>query len=333
MTARLSGSGLLRAAKCPPSYALPVVHMERKDTSASRSRGSCVHDYLMHVLQGSVREDALAQVPEEHRSWCEHIDVYALAPGGETEVPVAFDTRTGLVRRLDSSGHRDYSSVMDWEIPGQMDYALPRIGSDRPSVTDWKSSAFDLNVDAAMVQLRFYGYCWATLLDETEVELRVAQINAEGRIYWHTETLDSDRLDDLSAYFKDIYSRVIKERLNAKTLPRYQPDVSMGPHCSYCEAWHHCPGMRASVSLALGTEPESLVTPQLVADAWVRAKRAEKVVDKIKDTVKRALGECTILESSDGQMIRRDSQGKILTASAGSDQSKRAAAKAKRKTA
>jgi hypothetical protein len=323
------------AAICTPSFALPAVSRVASSTG-ELSRGRQVHAYLESVMRGKDPVEALASIPDAHRDWCAGIDLAQL-PHGEPEVAYAWDVRTGLARRLEGT-HRDYSDASEWEICGTADLVVPgdHANGNVPTVVDWKSAVWDLDLDASRFQLSFYALCVASLMGATEVRCGIGEIDRDGGVYWHRFDLDVDALNDLSETIRGIHSRVRAVRRKYESLPAadrpyWTPDVTMGAHCARCPSWRYCPAMRAAVAMQFGQEHVTALDAQDVARAWARAKEAERGVDVLRPAVEQALSDVGDIDVGDGRILRRqinkNGATSILFVSEGSKRGKKSSAR------
>jgi hypothetical protein len=97
-------------------------------------------------------------------------------------------------------------------------------------------------------------------------------------------TLDVFALAEVARVIRRVWDRVQAER----QLTTH--DVTEGAHCRWCNAWLSCPAQLGSVRAVLGADIDAL-TPELTAEAYVRAKAAEKLVERIKRTTKTLVSE------------------------------------------
>jgi hypothetical protein len=88
-----------------------------------------------------------------------------------------------LARRLEGT-HRDYSDASEWEICGTADLVVPgdHANGNVPTVVDWKSAVWDLDLDASRFQLSFYALCVASLMGATEVRCGIGEIDRDGGV-------------------------------------------------------------------------------------------------------------------------------------------------------
>lgn len=268
MPARLTGSGLDRAAHCPPAFALPGVRHD----SADAARGRGVHAYLEQLVAGAPRDEALATVTDPAvRSICEGIDPDQVC-AGEAEVSYAYNVRTGRARRTDTPG-RMYETGDD-EIPGTMD-RVHREPSGRPVVTDWKNTSYSVDIEAARPQVEFYALCAARECGHPSAGCAVGVITEDGAIAWERWHLDEDALLLVAARVRRTWDKVQQARAEKLEYERstglvWVPDVARGAWCRYCPAQVYCPAVRAAVSL--GAAMPEQITPEAAAEGFLRAQ-------------------------------------------------------------
>lgn len=306
MPAKLTGSALDRALHCGAAFALPSVSRDSSDAS----RGRKVHEFLEHIVTGMPRDEALAAVADDVRDLCASIDVTEVC-AGEAEVSYAYNVRTGRARRTNTPG-RSYDNV-DEEIPGTMD----RVHVDetgRPVVTDWKNTAYSVDVEAARIQTEFYALCAARHLEHTSAGCALGIITDDGAIAWYRWHLDEDDLANVALRTRRAWDKVQRARAERVEYERatqlaWVPDVSRGPWCRYCPAQVYCPAVRAAVSLG-GAMPDE-VTPELAAAAFLRAQDLSQAEKELRAVVGLYHDDHGPIPLEDGRVVRRDGRGSL----------------------
>lgn len=306
MPAKLTGSALDRALHCGAAFALPAVSRDSSDAT----RGRKVHAYLEALVTGTPRDEALATVPDDVRELCASIDASQVC-AGEAEVSYAYNVRTGRARRTDTPG-RSYEDGAD-EIPGTMD-RVHRDESGRPVVTDWKNTAYSVDLEAARMQVEFYALCAARECGHPSAGCAIAVVTDDSAIAWYRWHLDEDDLANVAARVRTAWDKVQRARAERTEYERttqlpWVPDVSRGPWCRYCPAQVYCPALRAALALG-GTMPEQL-TPDLAAEAFVRATELDRAQKEVRKIVGAFHDEHGSLPLADGRVVRRDGGGNL----------------------
>lgn len=306
MPAKLTGSALDRALHCGAAFALPAVSRD----SADASRGRQVHAYLEQLVTGTPRDEALAAVPDDVRELCAGVDTSQVG-AGEAEVSYAYNVRTGRARRTDTPG-RSYEDGAD-EIPGTMD-RVHRDETGRPVVTDWKNTAYSVDLEAARAQVEFYALCAARECGHPSAGCAIAVITDDGAIAWYRWHLDEDDLAIVAQRVRRAWDRVQAARSERAEYERttglpWVPDVSRGPWCRYCPAQIYCPAVRAAVSLG-GAMPAE-VTPELVAAAFLRAQDLAQAEKELRAVVGLYHDDHGPIPLEDGRVVRRDGRGSL----------------------
>lgn len=306
MPARLTGSALDRALHCGAAFALPAVQRDSRDAT----RGRKVHAFLELLVTGTPRDEALEAVHDDVRAICEGIDPSEVC-AGEAEVSYAYHVRTGRARRTDAPG-RAYEVGPD-EVPGTMD-RVHRDESGRPVVTDWKNTAYSVDLEAARIQVEFYALCAARECAHPSAGCAIAVVTDDGAIAWHRWHLDEDDLALVAARVRRAWDKV--ERARAERLEHerttglaWVPDVSRGPWCRYCPAQSYCPAVRAAV--ALGAELPERVTPEIAAAAFLRAQDLSLAEKGLREAVGLFHDDHGPLPLEDGRVVRRDARGSL----------------------
>ncbi len=303
MAATLSGSGIGRGARCPASYALPCVNVDSDDAT----RGRAVHAYLEQLVRGVERETALATVPEEIRKRCEPIPL-AEIPRADAEVSFAYDVLTGRARKTATTG-RAYE-VTASEIPGTADVVVWAGG---PTVMDWKTVNWDLDVEASWPQLEFYGLCAARVVDSSEATVEIVTVADNGELTRFTRHLDWEDLGAIAKRVRRVWDRVQAVRIaraaheSASASP-WLPDVTKGAHCRYCPASLHCPATRAAIATLRGLDLTAELSREDVAEGWLAAREAEQVASVVRGIAGETVDSRGALTLPDGRVIRRDSR-------------------------
>lgn len=298
MSARLSGSSIGRAERCPAAFALPSAQRDSEEAS----RGREVHAHMERLALGVPAEESLTQVSGDARLICDGLTRDIIPAGGRPEVAYAYDVVTGRAREIVAEG-RDYR-VWHTEIPGRID--LVARSDDRGLVVDWKSTAWAIDLKAIEPQLDFYALCVARAHGLQEVECCVCVLS-ESTVAWHRRTLDWEALAVVARRVREAWqgveleraARAEHERVNAAA---WVPDVTVGVHCQYCPAWEQCPAKRALITA---------VDVEVGGDAYLRAQDLTKWSEAIRNAVGERVSAVGPLPTSDGRVVRRDGRGSL----------------------
>lgn len=306
MPATLSASGLPRAHKCPASFALPVV---REESSADARRGTLVHEFMERFVRGGNPAEIVPQIGDpEARALCEKLDLRAV-PRGEPEVRLAYHTRTGIGRRLEGEGHRDYSALEPEEIAGTADLVCWEASPLR--VVDWKTARWDHDVEQSRAQLELYALACARIANVDRAEWSVGVISDSGSIGWHSVMLSADDLASIAARARETWERVEHERAQrARLLDAYEPDVSLGWWCRWCSAFRACPALRREVQTVTGRFVAEVKDDDF-GEAYVNSLLVEKATDAVRKSTKRVVQHRGPLPTGDGREISCDSRGAL----------------------
>ena len=306
MPATLSASGLPRAHKCPASFALPVV---REESSADAQRGTLVHEFMERVVRGENPAEIVSRIGDsEARALCEKLDLRAV-PRGEPEVRLAYHTRTGVGRRLEGEGHRDYALLAHEEIAGTADLVCWEATPLR--VVDWKTARWDHDVEQSRAQLELYALACARIANVDRAQWSVGVISDSGAIGWHSVVLSADDLAAIAARARETWESVERERADrSRLLDAYEPDVSLGWWCRWCSAFRACPALRREVQIVAGRFVAEVKDNDL-GDAYATSKLLEKAVEAVKNTTKRALERTNALPTGDGREVIIDGRGAL----------------------
>jgi hypothetical protein len=294
-----TGSGIWRAANCPPSSALPQV----QSTNPDATRGTVGHRFL--ELVPKVGEDqALAQVPEELRALCGQIDLEGLPLDPKVyrqEVAWGFNVRTGEVRALGTGLGRRYPDVGANWVFGTLD-VVGFEGEDTVLITDYKFDGFDTSAPppAENPQLKFGALCECRLTQRTRAVVRLIHIREDGTHWQEDAVLDAF---DLDAFAFELLGIVVGIRkVEAEIGAGKLPSVNRGDWCRYCPAATHCPAL-LNVLRATAAEPEAILalqpiggvisasviahalTPETAAKAYHRMRQVESALKMAKEAL------------------------------------------------
>lgn len=308
MPANLSASGMTRASKCPPAYALPQVRFD----SAGAARGRARHAAIAEIAAGrdpmqseAVQSELLNLTRSEYDAAVREIQGIdpRMIPPGECEVAMAYDVQTGKARRIGGQ-NRDYSTQYG-EIPGTADFIA--WGLNPLVVIDWKGihAAADDHRD----QLELYALMAARLADVDDVECRVVGVSDDGKFgLFKSWQLD---FEDLGRIAKNAYKTWRSVEGARKALASGQAlDVTVGKHCQYCPAQPHCPGHRAVVQAITHGDVS-------INELYYKLRDTEKACEKARTVLKLHLEQNQRIDLPDGEYLTLDSRGHMKVRKAG----------------
>lgn len=144
----------------------------------------------------------------------------------EVEIPFAFDPETGVARRLEKGGHREYIGAKPHEIVGTVD-ALAMVG-DHPVVIDWKAGGYRLPPPSEHAQTRTNTLLAAYALKSDEATGMLAAIRAD-RVWHESDEFDSRAITGTLGVLMGIHRRRLAPI-------EYHP----GKDCKNCPAFKAC---------------------------------------------------------------------------------------------
>jgi CRISPR/Cas system-associated exonuclease Cas4 (RecB family) len=237
--------------------ALHQVAEEESAAGAERDIDEATVDAFFHrVVAGGVEADAAAGLGAPERAalaelaavWREWWDRYrSTLDGFQPEAAYALDVTTGLARALPPSAHRDYSGVLETEVPGTIDLDALRPGAGFTVATrdplrihghgrivvDYKTGRRAKTVADHIDQLTHNAACVIGSSREV-VTVAVAHVTVDG-VRWTERTVDRFETSILVEELRQLLEQ----------LPAAEPRP--GLHCDelYCPARAVCPATRA----------------------------------------------------------------------------------------
>lgn len=268
----LSPSGLYRVQHCAASAVLPARHLA---PGPGARRGTLVHAYLAAVATDGDVASVLAGMPPAVRALCGAIDLDEVPRGGEAEVALAYDLRTGKTRRLEGVGARDYSGATPREVAGTVDLLLPPQPRRGPVAVDWKTTSFSLDLDTVRPQLECYALMAAGLTGSPSAECWVGIIGDTGAVAWECWGLDAERLAEVASGLQATAQRILAA---GQALRAGVPlDVHEGAWCRYCPGLLTCP-LTEDVEARLGANDPGT--------AYLAQKRLKQLLEAAKRRTK-----------------------------------------------
>lgn len=254
--ARFTASSLARVSACPVSEALPHVQTA---SSIDAARGTAAHEFLFRLHNGELREDALAEVPAEHREYCASIALEPV-PGAIAEVALSYDVLRRTARVL-SVSNREYGELGPSEIAGTCDLFIPAPPRGVATVVDWKTTHDVDGMERFAPQLEFYALALARVHHLARIRYEIVAIDDRGQPHYAVQVeLDFEDLEVIADRLVEAWrsvgdaERAAAQHARSSSAP-WVPNVSDGEHCRYCPAWRACPAKRAVLE-AVGRTPE-----------------------------------------------------------------------------
>lgn len=244
MTRLVTASSLLRAKRCPASYALPQL----RETSEAAEQGNENHAAIEAQLRGGVDERS----PELRA---------CLVGEGVSHIEAAFvlDVVTGAVRFIGEAIGRDYGTVDETrEIPMTLDLVTLREADGVYVVRDWKSrkrvTPAERNDQVRAQAVAVMGFH------------HVDQVEA-GLTYLDNWEQDMATVDvfERAAILAELRETLAKVQAAQPTDP-----VHLGPWCEYCPAMDACTGRNAALAATAAVlRPDPFLDEQEQAKAIV----------------------------------------------------------------
>lgn len=295
-----SASQLERVQECPASAVLP----RAAETSPDASRGIDLHAFF-ELCASHGREKALQILREKGSAWlevCEAIDTDLLPLELAHEVAFAYDIATDTARELGRGIGRKYDGLGPFEIPGTVDVA--GVSDFAVIVGDYKTGWGEVTAAKDNSQLRFLALAAARTYERDDAIIEIIRPKENGTAWRDRAELDVFDLMDIADSLRSLPGRVDRQRIQWQT-EKYV-DVSQGPWCKYCPAFHSCPAKQA-LAIRLGSGEEITVlnkalTRDKVGQAWTRLKAAKELLGKVEKTIY-AMAIEEPIDLGDGRML------------------------------
>jgi CRISPR/Cas system-associated exonuclease Cas4 (RecB family) len=292
-----------RIAICPASAAYPQI-----DSIGSKwtTRGNVLHAFLAAVPSIG-RDAALAAVHKDFRAACEVINLDRLRmvdpQSFASEEAYAYNVATGRSRVLGRGINRRYEGLGEDEIPGTTD--VVGLTDDAAVVWDYKTGWHRYGPATTLRQLRTYALMAARAYGKQSARVGIVYVPESGEPRFDGGDLDAVELALIEEELRELAASVRHAR--AQVARGVMPKTVEGDHCRNCPAFQVCPAKMALVR-QMAAAPESLeqlienATDAQLAEAWKRAIAAEKVIERVKDVVKKRARE-TPLDLGDGYVL------------------------------
>lgn len=196
-------------------------------------------------------------------------------PKREFELPLAYHVASGVARRLESNGHRDYSQKKAGEMTGTID--LVEVSGPVVAVYDYKTGRSE-NVEpiASNKQMAVLALMASRFYKVSAVRVGLVYIE-DGGVWEDETTLDAFDLD-LVAH--DV--RAMMKRLDEPATP------VPGAWCRWCPVVASCPATAQAMAPLAGGSPLSLTIRDAnhAADTRVRLKMVRDACESIETSLK-----------------------------------------------
>lgn len=219
MSRVVSASALLRAKRCPTSFALPQV----RETGEAAERGTENHAAVEVQLREARRTGKRDAMQPELADCIDGETIHSI------ELALVLDTRTGAVRELGEAKERDYGTIDPaHEVPMTLDVVTMRDGN--VIVRDWKSRS---RVTPAVRndQIRAQAVAVMALLKVDELQAGLTYLDNWEQDLAHVDSFEAEAI---LAELRDTLARV--------QVAKAEDDVSIGSWCDYCPAMASCTG-------------------------------------------------------------------------------------------
>lgn len=254
-----SASRLELLETCIGSAVFPQVDR----VSEHADRGTAKHRFLARALDVG-RDEALAEVPAEHREACAALELgelpHAMKGSWAAEVAYALDVTTGEARELGRGIERRYegAGLKPTELPGTTD--LEGLSADGESVIviDAKTGYRRVTRARDNLQLLFQAVAAARARGKLNAHAFILYVDEEGTPRWDGVELDAFALDDVASRLCSLGRKVLEARALAGAASPIQPRLRVGEHCVDCPSLPFCPATGA-FARALVTAPEETV--------------------------------------------------------------------------
>jgi len=267
---------------CPASCILPRVQTETEYSEA----GSAVADFIAEARTVG-RDKALERVDEEHRPFCEAIDLDAIPAGAESEVALAWDYRTEVGRVLGRKLSRQYPPTAPTELKGTAD----RIGVDGATVVvEDDKTGLKYRPARESWQLRALALYGARTVGASGARVAMAYRRDDGNAYYDRAEFDALDLADFASELRQLVGRIDRDAriFKAGGVPDLRPSEDT---CRFCECVVYCPAHTALArsmlsDLCVVHDHLDALTAEQAADVWERVKMVRKLVLAVEEGVR-----------------------------------------------
>lgn len=204
-----------------------------------------------------------------------------LEPGWVSESTYSWRPGDGEARWLGANLERNYPDE-DGVFIGTADYV--RTGVGLVEVVDLKTGNAEVQSPGRNHQLRFLAHAAARTGGVDRARVGILHATGE-RTWWEWAELDAFELEEVAMELRKLVSSIGQARsdIQAGRMPR----LTVGEHCSWCQARHGCPA-RVAMAKRLAGESEAIVrdlrallSPETAAMAWRRWKAASDALKEV----------------------------------------------------
>lgn len=278
-----TGSGLERAMECDASNVLPRVWSSGNVYS---DRGQELHAYLQRITDGATPEESLAQVADEHRDWCEGMDLEGLKlEQYSAEVTLVVNLPTGRGRVLGANLQRDYTGVGPDDVPMTIDLVGVDLPARRGELADHKSGFSKRTPAAENWQLLGPAVALASVYDLDEITGKLI-MHREGKPpFVDRATFTPSDLVAARGELAALHQRTIANRARYERGEHIEP--TEGPWCAHCPCAYTCPAKIGTIRAALAFDENTQIIP---ADAGKLLDQIERAMAALKAVKSRIYG-------------------------------------------
>ncbi len=298
----VTASGLERVTECPASAILPRASERTQENTRGSERHMFIELSASHGRDKALKFLAEKGTDENTIAICEAMDLERLPLELAHEVAFAFDIANGQARELGRGLNRKYKDLAPFEIAGTAD--IVGVSDDSVFVGDYKPAFLPLTPARENLQLRFLALCAARAYGKDEARIELVRLKDDGSSWREPAELDLFDLDETAASLRSLPGRVDQARILWQS--RKSPDVSQGPWCRYCPAFHSCPAKTSlALQLASGSfqrTPGSRLTPEIAGEAYFQLKAAEELIAKVRKVIY-AMAKESPIELPNGMML------------------------------
>lgn len=282
---RASGSTIDRVARCNASAALPQV-IDDNERNFFAGKGSAMHEFLNRVPEVGY-EAALLEVDENHREFCESIQLAKLkhAQSMSREFAIAYNWRDDTARLLKRNELGRVEVDRSCEIATIVDFG--GVSTDAVATGDYKSGYQWLPPPEESFQLGTGLVALARLYDKRKGIAEYIRVLDDGSTRRKFAEFDGMALDMMAMKIADTMRNANDLRL--RVMGGYVPDVREGPWCKYCPAKYGCPA-KTSMIRAIVDDPAPIryvlpMTAESAASAFLQIRKAKEIIKMAEGAV------------------------------------------------
>lgn len=267
-----TGSSLERAENCPKSFQL---ELQVRSTSEASIKGTENHK----IVEDAIRSGNLSALKPKTIDFIMRFQVET----ADVESGCAINLTTGKVRDIDARSKNGYVGIADDEIPLTIDMCAYDHELNT-WVVDWKSAG---RVTPAAQNLQLLAGAYATNANKVAIHY-----------------LDDGETDEADIHEMDRAAFLVRARDIVKNIRDPNATLHEGPWCTYCPAKFACPAKTNYIKEALAIKPSELLSAERAGEIWLDLKRAENIVNTMKDAIKQMSNDVDI-PLPNGRVLRR----------------------------